>query len=383
MRSLVSLASLAVGSDIKSHSKIATLPLSIQMVLLRELNKFSQNVLDASLLCSVERTSLQLHSGLFFASIVLLSFSPHFPFCFPLDLVNDDVVNAIASFPMKTQDLRMTETNVGFYACRRLAISLAQSLCSLDISQSLCSGLLNAFSRCSLLRTVKCDDSLVLRDREVQTILQRCVVLQELSLRRCRNLTDRSFAKMQRCYLLRLDVREVRGLTDASLHKIAACCPTLLALSLEGQRLQGAGLTDVLNCCKQKNNLSFVVVSETNRDLRFGICFWILFINSGTELEALYIPLITIDNPDELLRIRNTSVKIRQLDLFGSILPENTLLFLFGNVFRNLRKLNVSGVRHLSFEVTQFCLRFSLKREVVVNLFWDVIYWFDECVLNW
>lgn len=103
-------------------------------------------------------------------------------------------------------------------------MKLQESLSSLDLSQSLRFGLLNAFSKCALLRQVKCDDSLV-RDREVQMILQKCVLLQELSLRRCHQLTDKAFARMKRNYLLRLDVREVRNLTDVTLERIAVCCP--------------------------------------------------------------------------------------------------------------------------------------------------------------
>lgn len=105
----------------------------------------------------------------------------------------------------------------------------------------------------------------------------------------------------------------------------------LLSLALEGQKIVGNGLCDVLDYC--------------------------------SELEALSVALVTIDNPDTLLRVRNTNVKIRQLDLFGSTLPEATLLFLFGNVFRNLRKLNVSGVRNLSAVVFNYLVKRSPKLE--------------------
>lgn len=143
-------------------------------------------------------------------------------------------------------------------------------------------------------------------------------------------------AKSDRC-----DARKDSGLLSVSEFLCLCLCfflknptlkkRTLLDLSLEGQKIVGSGLRAVLDAC--------------------------------CELKSLAIPLVGIDSPDTLLRIRNTSVKIRQLDLFGSVLPEATLLFLFGNVFRNLKKLNASGVRNLSKDVFKYLVKRSPKLE--------------------
>ncbi len=309
MRSLFSLSSLVVAKDVSLHPSVKSLAPSLQAKVLREVLRFCSGELDASFLRFCESKTLVL----------------------PAPILNSEFLNELSTLPIETESLSLSEADVSVNSCRRFAASIAESLSSLNLSQSLRGGLLNAFSKCLLLRSIKCDDSPHVRDREVQVILSRCELLQELSLRRCRQLTDRAFAKMKRCYLLRLDVREVRALTDVSLSRISQCCPTLLALSLEGQRVLGHGIRDVLDYC--------------------------------TELEALALPLVAIDEPKSLLRVRNTAVKVKHLDLFGSLLPEDTLLFLFGNVFRNLRKLNVSGVRNLTFDAFKYAVQRSALLE--------------------
>jgi hypothetical protein len=80
-------------------------------------------------------------------------------------------------------------------------------------------------------------------------------------------------------------------------------------------------------------------------------------INNCKELESLAIPLCNVAE-EALLLIRNTRCRVKCLDMFGSTFSEATLLFLFGNVFRNLRRLNISGVRNLSLPVFKYiCLR--------------------------
>ena len=307
MKSLVSLAALAIGETPSLHERVALLSPALKLVLLEQLCK--HDMLEATVMPSVGREM----SRLVLANTAL----------------KDGVVEALAAAPgLAVRELDLSQTSCARpHSYRRLARTLVESLSHLDVSQQGGEGLLGCFaSRCVLLRCVRADDSAIC-NRDVQQLLQRCPLMQELSLRRCAQLTDRAFTRglPARCYLLRLDLREVRKLTDATLERIADCCPVLMALSLEGQRFDGAGLTRVLNQCR--------------------------------ELESLAIPLCTIQEA-ELVFIRNTQVRVKQLDLFGNTFAEATLLFLFGNVFRNLRKLNISGVRNLTRQVFRYvCLR--------------------------
>jgi hypothetical protein len=307
MKSLVALAALAVGETPSLHERVGELNPALKLVLLEQLCK--HDLLVAALMPSVGREM----SRLVLANTAL----------------GDGVVEALAAAPgLAVRELNLSQTSSARpQAYRRLAQRLVECLSHLDVSQQGGEGLLGCFaSRCVLLRCVRADDSAIC-NRDVQQLLQRCPLMQELSLRRCSELTDRAFTRglPARCYLLRLDLREVRKLTDLTLERIADCCPVLMALSLEGQRFDGGGLTRLLNqCC---------------------------------ELESLAIPLCQIQEA-ALVFIRNTSVRVKQLDLFGSTFAEATLLFLFGNVFRNLRKLNISGVRHLTRQVFRYvCLR--------------------------
>ncbi len=312
MRSLVSLAAGVVGETPALHERVSRLSPAVQLVLLEQLCK--HDLLEATVVAAFGAAGS-------LPRLVLAKTS-----------LSDGVVDALATssrgMGVRELDISQTGTAGRLQSYRRLAASLVESLSHLNVSQlEQGRGLLGCFaSRCVLLRCVKADDSAI-ANRDVQQLLQRCPLLQELSLRRCALLTDRAFTRglPPRSYLLRLDLREVRRLTDATLDKIADCCPVLMALSLEGQRFDGAGLTRVLNQC--------------------------------VELESLAVPLCTIQE-SELVFIRNTKVRVKQLDLFGSTFKEATLLFLFGNVFRNLRKLNISGVRHLSLQVFSYvCLR--------------------------
>lgn len=206
------------------------------------------------------------------------------------------------------------------------SLASAVPLLSLDLSRARSAGLLTSFAtHCARLRSVKADHCATVTDAEVSLLLQRCGALQELSLRGNEQLTDRAFRGLpERSYLLALDVRCCPKLTDATLVRIAAHCPTLLSLSLEGQRFDH-GVTAILNQC--------------------------------SALQALAIPMCRV-NEEALLLVRNTSCRVRRLDLFGATFSQATLLFLFGNVFRNLVRLNLSGVRHFNLDVLRFvCLR--------------------------
>ena len=304
MRSLVSLSCLAVAASPSLHSRAALsrLPETVRTLLVATLVKF--DALPGPLLaaCSPDMPSLSLANT----------------------RLTDELVNALAD-GCSLRDLDVSQSvEVGALAWRRLSSALFASLCSLNASQCSRPPLSSFASRCPLLRSFTANDSPI-QDRDVAVLLSRCEQLQELSLRRCNQLTNRAFTRGlrhgQRSFLLRLDVREVRGLTDPAFIRIAECCKTLLSLSLEGQKL-GCGLTHILNGC--------------------------------LELEHLAIPLVSLSDESELLLIRNTSVRVRVLDLFGCVFAEGTLLFLFGNVFRGLRRVNLSGVRNMTREVFSY-----------------------------
>ena len=213
-------------------------------------------------------------------------------------------------------------------AWKTLARSLADSLSNINVSSSVSKGLLASFSSCSNLRVVRADGCQTVQDEDVINILSRCPLLQEVTLRRCSQLTNKAIVRglPQRSYILRLDLRDCRKLGDPALEAIADRCPTLLSLALEGQRFN-TGLTSVLNKC--------------------------------SELKSLAIPMCQLADQESLLFIRNTNCRVRDLDLFGALFSEATLLYIFGNVFRNLRKLNISGVRHLTLNVFKYICRRS------------------------
>jgi hypothetical protein len=88
MRSLVSLASLAVAAQPELYPKLSTLPVSVQAQLLRHLVKFAEG-LSPSIFSFCDSTTLHLDSN----------------------LCNDEVVNALADAPLKTEILALEKAD--------------------------------------------------------------------------------------------------------------------------------------------------------------------------------------------------------------------------------------------------------------------------------
>lgn len=253
-----------------------------------------------------------------------------------LDLSNtssltDSVIRRIASsrggnVAVRSLKLAQSPNHLGQRSVKLLAAGF-QPLTTLDVSHSLTVGLVKRFSlACEGLQTVKADYT-ELTDSEVSLLLQRCAALQQLSVRGCSQLTDKAFTRglKERSFLISLDLRDCKKIGDPTLLRIANSCPTLLELSLENQVFD-TGITAVLNNC--------------------------------LGLKSLAIPLCKISE-SSLFLIRNTSCRVKALDLFGARFKEETLLFLFGNVFRNLQKLNVAGVQKLTLDVIKFICKRS------------------------
>jgi len=98
-----------------------------------------------------------------------------------------------------------------------------------------------------------------------------------------------------------------------------------------------------------------LALSLENQTFNVGITS---IINSCLNLQSLAMPLCYI-NEQSLFLIRNTSCHVRALDIFGSRFKEETLLFLFGNVFRNMQRVNLSGVKWLTLNVMKFICKRS------------------------
>lgn len=340
---MLSLQTLCVASLVQKappEDKVKELPPVIRMVILNEIRRYDWFSSTMELVEKVISNN----------EIPLLDVSN-------TQSLTEEVVSCLGRSSGVVQKLNVSNTSAQIrqQAWRRLADSMMASLSSLDMSSCGSRGVLASFaSRCHGLRSVSCNACTTVTDAEVATILQKGHQLQELTVRRCAQLTDKAFIRglQQRRYLLRLDLRECPQLTDRTLQCVARRCPTLLSLSVEGQRFRH-GLTAVLNQCR--------------------------------ELHHLAMPLCHVDE-EALLLVRNTSCRVRVLDLFGSLISENTLLFLFGNVFRQLHRLNASGVRHLTHNVMRYvCQRnpslqsLSLKGHIA-NLTDDYLQCISQCL---
>ncbi|KAL2529871.1 F-box/LRR-repeat protein 4 [Forsythia ovata] len=118
-------------------------------------------------------------------------------------------------------------------------------------------GLISIAKKCKLLKYLDLQECCV-EDKGLAAIGEYCTRLEDLNLRRCKNLTDTGLVQLAfGCgrTLKSLGLAACRSLTDVSLEAVGFHCGSLESLSLDSEFIHNKGLISVANGCRLLKSL--------------------------------------------------------------------------------------------------------------------------------